>query len=63
LINVSSDERLMTSQDVARRLNVNRRTVARWVREGKLSPAYTTPGGQLRFRWEDVEDQLRRQQK
>ncbi|HKR51201.1 MAG TPA: helix-turn-helix domain-containing protein [Pseudonocardiaceae bacterium] len=53
----------MTSQDVARRLNVNRRTVARWVREGKLSPAYTTPGGQLRFRWEDVEDQLRRQRK
>ena len=57
---MGEDEGLMTSQDVARRLNVNRRTVARWVREGKLTPAYTTPGGQLRFRWSEVDDQLRR---
>jgi excisionase family DNA binding protein len=52
------DEGLLTSHDVARRLGVNRRTVARWVREGRLTPAYTTPGGQHRFHWEDVRRQL-----
>jgi excisionase family DNA binding protein len=52
------DEGLLTSHDVARRLGVNRRTVARWVREGRLTPAYTTPGGQHRFNWDDVRRQL-----
>jgi excisionase family DNA binding protein len=52
------DEGLLTSTDVAKRLSVSNRTVARWVREGKLTPAYTTPGGQHRFRWDEVRKQL-----
>jgi excisionase family DNA binding protein len=57
LIHVA-DEGLLTSRDVAQRLGVSNRTVARWVREGKLRPEYVTPGGQSRFRWEDVRRQL-----
>jgi excisionase family DNA binding protein len=54
------DEELLTSTDVAKRLGVSNRTVARWVREGKLKPTWTTVGGQSRFRWSEVEEQLRR---
>jgi excisionase family DNA binding protein len=53
-----SDQALLTSTDVAKRLSVSNRTVARWVREGRLTPAYTTPGGQHRFDWESVREQL-----
>jgi excisionase family DNA binding protein len=52
------DEELLTSSDVAKRLAVSPRTVARWVQEGRLKPEYTTPGGKHRFRWEDVRRQL-----
>jgi excisionase family DNA binding protein len=58
LISVGDEGGLLTSQELARRLSVNRRTVARWVREGRLKPAYTTPGGQYRFRWDEVRKQL-----
>lgn len=52
------EDRLLSSSEVARVLSVSNRTVARWVREGKLIPAYTTPGGQHRFNWGDVRGQL-----
>lgn len=52
------DEGLLTSSDLAKRLGVSTRTVARWVQEGRLQPEYTTPGGKHRFRWEDVRAQL-----
>jgi excisionase family DNA binding protein len=52
------DEGLLTSRDLSRRLGISPRTVARWVREGRLTPEYTTPGGQYRFRWDDVRKQL-----
>jgi excisionase family DNA binding protein len=55
---VVAEEGLLTSSDVAQRLGVSNRTVARWVREGRLKPEYVTPGGQNRFRWEDVRSQL-----
>jgi excisionase family DNA binding protein len=53
------DEPLISSGDVARRLGVTTRTVSRWVREGVLTPAFTTPGNKFRFRWSEVVDQLR----
>jgi excisionase family DNA binding protein len=52
------DEELLTSAEVAKRLRVDRRTVARWTREGRLTPAWTTPGGFRRYRWSEVREQL-----
>jgi excisionase family DNA binding protein len=55
----SSDEPLLTSADVAKRLAVTSRSVTMWVQQGKLTPAIVTPGGRYRFRWSEVEAQLR----
>ena len=52
------DEGLLTSSDLAKRLGVSTRTIARWVQEGRLTTEYTTPGGKHRFKWEDVRKQL-----
>ncbi|MGW5791003.1 excisionase family DNA-binding protein [Saccharopolyspora sp. NPDC003752] len=51
--------RLITSSEVARKLGVSRQTVARWVREGVITPAFVTAGGQGRFDLEQVKHQLR----
>ncbi len=53
------DHRLLTSGDVAKRLGVAVATISAWVRQGRLTPAVTTMGGRYRFRWSEVEDQLR----
>jgi excisionase family DNA binding protein len=53
------DAPLLTSSDVAKRLGVTRRTVSHWVQVGKLIPTVTTLGGQYRFRWSDVQEQMR----
>lgn len=47
--------RLLTSAEVAQRFDVSTRTVARWVREGRL-PAVRPGGRFLRFREADVEE-------
>lgn len=52
-------EPLLTSTQVATRAGVSRHTIANWVRAGKLVPSLVTMGGQYRFRWSDVEKQLR----
>jgi len=52
-------EPLLTSSQVAELVGVSRHTIANWVRAGKLVPTLTTMGGQYRFRWSDVERQLR----
>lgn len=51
-----SDDDLLSSGDVARLLNVNPRTVARWTDEGL--PAFCTMGGHRRFLWADVKGWL-----
>jgi len=56
-----ADDPLITTRDVAQRLGVSPRTIARWVADGVLVPAFTTVGGQFRFRWSEVEQQLRAQ--
>lgn len=52
---------LLTTGQVAERIGVSARTVASWVRDGKLVPTYVTMGGHARFDWPDVERQLREQ--
>ncbi|WP_282975243.1 MerR family transcriptional regulator [Saccharopolyspora erythraea] len=49
----------MSSSEVARELGVTRQTVARWVRQGIVTPAAVTAGGQARFRLDEVKQQLR----
>jgi len=42
-------------------LRVVRAAVLSWVRDGKLTPTLTTPGGHHRFDLDDVQRQLREQ--
>ena len=49
----------LTTAEVARRLRLSRKTVYRYVRDGKLRPDHTLPGGEHRFVLDDVLDQLR----
>lgn len=44
----------LTSGDVAKLFNVHPSTVIEWANDGKLA-SFRTPGGQRRFRREDVE--------
>jgi excisionase family DNA binding protein len=53
------DEPLITSGEVARRLGVTTGAIGAWVRQGVLQPAFRTPGGRNRFRWSEVQEQLR----
>ena len=53
------DEPLLASGEVAKRLGVSTRAVGRWVAQGKLRPAFTLPGKRYRFRWSEIEAQLR----
>ena len=40
---------LLTTTEVAKRFRVDSSAVRKWVAEGKLTPAITTPGGHYRF--------------
>jgi excisionase family DNA binding protein len=46
---------LITTSEVSARFGVTPQSVRRWITEGKISPAFTTPGGHHRFRLSDVE--------
>ncbi len=56
---MSGEEPLLPSGEVAKRLGVSTRAVGRWVAQGKLVPAFTLPGKRYRFRWSEIEQQLR----
>jgi len=49
----SSDDDLLTSAEVASLFGVDRRTVVLWAKRGRI-PALRTPGGQHRFRAEEI---------
>jgi excisionase family DNA binding protein len=47
------DDDLLTSAEVASLFGVDRRTVVLWAKRGRI-PALRTPGGQHRFRAEEI---------
>ena len=49
----ASDDDLLTSAEVASLFGVDRRTVVLWAKRGRIS-ALRTPGGQHRFRAEEI---------
>jgi predicted site-specific integrase-resolvase len=55
------DEPLLSSGEVARRIGVAPATISAWVRQGRLAPTVVTMGGRYRWRWSDVERQMREQ--
>ncbi|MGQ0773516.1 MAG: MerR family DNA-binding transcriptional regulator [Pseudonocardiales bacterium] len=56
------DDPLITTGEVAKRLGVTPGAVGKWARTGMLTPAITTPGGRYRWRWSEVEQQMRERQ-
>jgi excisionase family DNA binding protein len=50
---------LLTSAEVASLFGVDRRTVVLWAKRGRI-PALRTPGGQHRFRADDIRGLLQR---
>ncbi len=55
------DDALLTTGEIARRLGVTPGAVGKWARTGRLTPAVVTPGGRYRWRWSEVQRQLREQ--
>jgi excisionase family DNA binding protein len=53
------DDDLLTSAEVANLFGVDRRTVVLWAKRGRI-PALRTPGGQHRFRADEIRGLLER---
>lgn len=51
-------DRLVASAEAARALGVHRSTLLRWQRDGLVTPAKVTAGGQARWRLPDLERQV-----
>lgn len=57
---MADDGPLLFTAELAKRLRVAAGTVQRWRRDGLITPALVTPGGQARWVEADVREQLRR---
>jgi len=53
------DGRLLSTGEAARALGLTSRSLTRWAKEGRVTPAMVTPGGQYRFRLDDLRRELR----
>jgi DNA-binding transcriptional MerR regulator len=51
--------RLLSTGELARELGVSRASVLKWANDGLIIPAFTTPGGHLRWDLDDVRRQVR----
>lgn len=52
-------EKLLTTAQAAEHLGIDRRTLARYARDGVLRPTLTLPSGHHRWRLDDIQAQLR----
>jgi len=52
-----TDDELLRPREVARMFGVRTTTIARWAREGKLTPLHT-PGGHRRYRLSELQPVL-----
>ncbi|MCI2416313.1 helix-turn-helix domain-containing protein [Saccharopolyspora sp. K220] len=50
---------LISSAELAKRLGLARRTISNYAQQGLITPALVTPGGQYRWRYEDVVAEMR----
>jgi predicted site-specific integrase-resolvase len=57
--NVRTVPALLTTAELASELRLSRKTIYRYYRDGKITPEYTLPGGEHRWRLESVVEQLR----
>lgn len=53
-----SERRLISTGEAARALSVDRSTLARWQREGRVTPTRFTAGGHARWDLDDLERQV-----
>ncbi len=51
-------ERLLTSGEAAAEIGISHASLQRWARDGKVIPVLTTPGGQYRWKLDDLRIQL-----
>lgn len=51
-------DRLLSTGEAAKELSVDRSTLARWQREGRVTPARFTAGGHARWDLADLERQV-----
>ncbi len=51
---------LVSTSQAARELGVSARSLARWTKEGKITPDLTTPGGHHRWDVERLREQIRK---
>jgi excisionase family DNA binding protein len=49
---------LLSTAEAAKALGISARSLSRWVRLGKIRPTLVTPGGQARFRLEELVRQM-----
>lgn len=58
LVAEQDEDRLIASAEAARALGVHRSTLLRWQRDGLVTPAKVTIGGQARWRLAELERQV-----
>ncbi|MHA6801940.1 MerR family transcriptional regulator [Salinifilum ghardaiensis] len=57
---MSTDEPLITTSELARRLGLASRTITDYAQRGWITPALITPGGQYRWRYENAYAEINR---
>lgn len=50
---------LISSSELAKKLGLARRTISHYAKNGWITPALITPGGQYRWRYDDVVAEMR----
>ena len=51
---------LISSSELAKKLGLARRTISNYAKNGWITPALITPGGQYRWRYDDVVVEMRK---